>query len=295
MWSESTYSANAKKIILRGIMPSKKNIKECKELLGKHQSSKNLSAMLASSDGHTDSGIPHRELSELPAKRTAFVQKMRERIIRHHANKAQIERHNKIRTTLEQQGLSTHASKIKLFPTASKTQKGNFAEIFLAEYLAESTNATLPIYRLRYNPNIEQAMKGDDVLLFDLDATPVQIIVGESKFRKSPSKKSVDDMIIGLEKSISNGIPASLQFVADRLFESGENELGDRVLNCAILFMNNKLDIGYAGILMSNHNASNHINKHGNSTMRRIVFISCRLEEPEDMVDDCFKDIEDSI
>jgi len=51
----------------------------------------------------------------------------------------------------------------------------------LAEYLSSTTDAQLPIYRLRYNTNPDQSMKGDDVLLFDLDAEPVRIIIGESR------------------------------------------------------------------------------------------------------------------
>ncbi|MFQ6963494.1 MAG: Hachiman antiphage defense system protein HamA [Oscillospiraceae bacterium] len=43
-------------------------------------------------------------------------------------------------------------------------------------------------YRLRYNTNPDQSMKGDDVLLFDLDSDPVRIVVGESKFRGTPDE-----------------------------------------------------------------------------------------------------------
>ena len=44
-------------------------------------------------------------------------------------------------------------------------------------------------------------MKSDDVLLFDLDAAPVRIIVGESKFRTTPDKQAVVDIVDGLVRS----------------------------------------------------------------------------------------------
>ncbi len=34
--------------------------------------------------------------------------------------------------------------------------------VFLAEYIVAESEASLPVYRLRYNPNVEQSMKGDD-------------------------------------------------------------------------------------------------------------------------------------
>ena len=34
-------------------------------------------------------------------------------------------------------------------------------------YICAASGTCLPVYRLRYNPNIEQSMKGDDVLAFD--------------------------------------------------------------------------------------------------------------------------------
>ena len=108
----------------------------------------------------------------------------------------------------------------------------------------------LPIYRLRYNTNPDQSMKGDDVLLFDLDSDPVRIIVGESKFRGIPDKQSVIDIVDGLVRSYKAGLPISLMFVAERLFQENKPELGRKVQNCAILFATNKLHIDYVGFLM---------------------------------------------
>jgi Cap4 SAVED domain len=91
------------------------------------------------------------------------------------------------------------------FPIDPSTRKGNLAEVVLAEYLVAATGIVLPIYRLRYNPNIDQSMKGDDVLAFDLDSNPVRIIVGEAKFRGTSTKKAVEEIVDGLARSTKQG------------------------------------------------------------------------------------------
>jgi hypothetical protein len=81
-------------------------------------------------------------------------------------------------------------------------------------------------------------MKGYDVLLFDLDSTLVRIIVREDKFRETPSKEVVVDIINSLVCSYKIGIPISLQFVADRLFEDGSDELRKKIFEISLLFSN---------------------------------------------------------
>ena len=55
-------------------------------------------------------------------------------------------------------------------------------------------------------------------VLTDLEADPVRVIVGEAKFRGTPSKKAVTDIVESLEKSFRGGLPASLHI---RLFIKG--------------------------------------------------------------------------
>ena len=51
-------------------------------------------------------------------------------------------------------------------PRTQSTRKGNFGEILASEYLRQCEDYRIPVYRLRYNPNPESSMKGDDVLAF---------------------------------------------------------------------------------------------------------------------------------
>ena len=168
-----------------------------------------------------------------------------------------------------------------------------FNSTYIAEYLAETTDAQIPIYRLRFNPNPDQSMKGDDVLLFDLDSDPVRIIVGESKFRKVPSKKVVQEIVSGLVKSHLVKIPASLMFVADRLYEVGQNEYAKRISDCSILIVEEKAEIDYVGFFMSNRNTKSAVDKHTANELHNLLMITLNMDKPEDIVMKVFQRLED--
>jgi hypothetical protein len=157
-------------------------------------------------------------------------------------------------------GLESEQTRLRRFPTNPFTQKGNLAEIILAEYVEATSGIILPVYRLRYNPNVDQSMKGDDVLAFDLDADPVRIVIGEAKFRGASSGTAAKEIVDSLLRSYKGGLPASLQFVADRLFEEGKTELGKKILGCALLFAQEKLQLNYVGLLLSDRRCAERIN-----------------------------------
>ena len=50
-------------------------------------------------------------------------------------------------------------------PHENKTRTGNLIEILACEF-AKKQGYDIPVLRLRYNPNPEQSMKGDDILGF---------------------------------------------------------------------------------------------------------------------------------
>lgn len=161
--------------------------------------------------------------------------------------------------------------------------------------MVASANTSLPVYRLRYNPNVDQSMKGDDVLAFDLEGTPTRLIVGEAKFRKTSSAQVVEELISNLSRSKLNGLPTSLTFVLDRLYESGNQDLAEKVENCILLFAKGKLELSYVGFLMSDTAASRHVKENGTASIDRFAIISFGLDAPEKLVEQCFKDLESSI
>jgi hypothetical protein len=250
-----------------------------------------FSISLSCSNENTASGILNRCLIETEYN-DVFLDYMRRALQNHHISSEALERRKDL---IESLRITNAPIPLSPYPKTLTTQKGNFAEVFLAEYLCSTTEAELPIYRLRYNPNLEQSMKGDDVLLFDMDSDPVRIIVGESKFRGIPDKQAVIDIVDGLVRSNKAGLPISLMFVSDRLFEAGNSEMAKKVQNCAILFATNQLQIDYVGLLMSNHNANTIVNRHAASNLHNLLMISLSFQSPETIVQQAFAQLEGTI
>lgn len=237
---------------------------------------------LTATDQNTTHTVPHRLLDDAPMNTEAFTAAMTQWIANHHVSPENIKRDRIRREALIRQGLVDPSR--SRFPTNPDTQKGNWAEILLAEYVTASGAAQLPIYFLRYNRNDDQSMKGDDVLAFDLDSDPVRVLVGEAKFRATPSKAVVEELVGALVKSHSGNIPASLQFVADRLFESGKNELGEKVAECTVHFAQGRLQLDYVGLLVSTKDAHRYMHKNAKASISRLAVISLGLADPEGIV-----------
>ena len=265
------------------------------ELLGPHPEPDAFGCHTQAIDTNTSSDVPHRALSQDDGTRDETVEQLREALIRHHASEEMRKRDRRKRENLRQLGYPVSDTDTHRFPRADKTRKGNLAEVFLAEYIVAGADAELPVYRLRYNPNIEQSMKGDDVLAFDFHSERVRILVGEAKFRGTPSKSAVEDIVAGLVWSYQAGLPASLQFVADRLFETDNIDLGRRVENCALLMARGRLDLQYVGLLLSNANSKSHVDRHTDSDLRNLVMISLGISDPHGLVTHCFDGIEEDV
>jgi len=261
-------------------------------LLGTHPAPPHpLAGLLAATDGTTDKGVAHRGLGEVAGKRPAHVSYLREAVVRHHASAVAVERNRKRREKIEKI-TGRKQPLVRLFPTSDKTRKGNLAEIVLAEYVLAATGATLPVYRLRYNPNVEQSMKGDDVLAFDLGARPVRIVVGESKFRGESSVAAAKEIVEALLRSHKAGLPASLHFVANQLYEAGEDDVADRVSECAELFATGNLQLDYVGLLLSDPRASERVVTGTPDGLTRLVMISLGIDDPNGFVPLCFDGLE---
>lgn len=260
------------------------------DIIGPHPAEPNpIGVHISAADEHTDQGVPHRVLNDLTIQSDEFVSVMRQWIRTHHVSPESMERDRRRREALERQGFTVTNSR---FPKNQNTQKGNWGEILLAEYLVSSCNTQLPVYRLRYNTNIDQSMKGDDVLVFDLDSNPVRIIVGEAKFRATPSKQVVEEIVQALTKSHLGGTPVSLSFVADRLFTEGNANLGERVDECSILFAQGRLEIDHVGLLISNINAAATVRKNANTSIHRLAVMSLGLNAPNETVSSCYDGID---
>ena len=260
-----------------------------KQIIDKHPIEHVYGTSLSSTDKLTTSGVPHRVLTE-NGNRNTFIDFTVDALKKHHISSGGLARRKKKIAEFRIKGLDI--SILSPYPTSDITKRGNFAEVVVAEYINASTSAELPIYKLRYNPNPDQSMKGNDVLLFDLDSEPVRIIVCESKFRSAPNKKAVTEILDGLARSHKSMLPVSLTFVSDRLYDQGKNELGEKVSKCAELFASNKLNIDYVGFLLGDGSTSTHIDRSTTTELHRLLMISLGVDSPLDMVDEAFQRLE---
>jgi hypothetical protein len=171
------------------------------DVVGDHPVTSFLSGWLSPTDSHTDFGVPHRLLFEQkrPSKKTVAI--LESILKEHHVSDEKLKRVRRLQDVLNKRGFKATATGLRVFPRNDKTRKGNFAEVFLSEYLNLTGKGKTLVYRLRFNPNVEESMKGDDVLAFNFDGTIPEIVVGEAKFRATPTKAVVEEMLSSLVSS----------------------------------------------------------------------------------------------
>jgi hypothetical protein len=195
---------------------------EQERLIGKHPKATHiLGEWLAHYDQPATTFKKHRKLEEKDNVRQKAINSIASWIIEHHIipqKKEALKRKAKI---LQKYKFNRYIKSLGLLPTNDKTKKGNLAEIILVEYLKESTGFLPMVYKLSYNTNVEQSMKGDDVLLFNPAKVLGKVIYGESKYRSEPNKQVIEEIVSNLEGS--KRLPVSIGFVADRLYEAGND------------------------------------------------------------------------
>lgn len=259
--------------------------------LGSHPSPPHLfGEAFQAIDGFTESEIFHRAISERAGKRAIAVSGIREMLIKHHVNP---EKAKWYLEALKELGFETEQNLFRYFPKNPLTRKGNLAEVVMAEYITATTNSTVPVYRLQHNSNPDQSMKGDDVLAFDLDSNPMRIIVGEAKFRGVATADAVKEAIDGLVRSYRNRVPMSLQFVINKLFEADELDIAKKIVRCDALIIRGELTPDYMGLLLSDTKSVEKVNRKTPNSLRRLAMISLGVEDPNTLVDDCYRDLED--
>lgn len=213
-------------------------------------------------------------------------------IKKHHASEGKLKRLQAKREALIKLGYTRAAQAVQAFPVSEITRKGNLAEVILAEYLLAQPGVQVPVYRLRYNPNTDQSMKGDDVLAFEFNQKTVRVIVGETKYRGTPAIAAIRDIGDALTASHKSGMPASLEFVADRLYEEGNEELGNKVSLCTSLFAEGRLQLDFAGLLVSTTGAAACVERAEGINLQRLVIISLGIDQPDMFVQNCYNGLE---
>lgn len=264
------------------------------KLIGKHP---DVSHIFGEWLVHTDiSGTvskKHRKLEEINTHRQKAIENISDWIVKHHIIDERIEALRRKSELLHKHEFDQFVDTQNLLPTAELTMKGNIAEIILVEYLKDCTNFTPIIYKLRYNPNVQQSMKGDDVLLFNPKNIFERIYYGESKYRSKPSKKAIQEAVSNLEGS--KKLPVSIGFVADRLYEKNETILADQLMEMLSLLKSDSINVNNVGFLLSTKSTTPSsdtflsVEKHLNTSNPNLVFISLGLINPIEIVQKSFE------
>ena len=251
------------------------------ELIGSHPKSGIFNYWIKCTDTSCSTCKTHRMLEEL-ASDDNVVEVIGKWLIDHHLSEGKKFRLNTKKRILEKYDFEEYAKNMELFPVTDKTRKGNLAEVVLCEYLQETSGAENYVYRLHFNPNIDQSMKGDDVLLFKVDKE-IEVYVGESKFRKTSSKASIKSVSENYGSELT--LPISLTFVADRLFDVGNIDIAGKLFDLNDSLYKNTENVVNVGFIMSDNNIGTRVEKHMDSKNSKFILISMGLTQPEILIE----------
>jgi hypothetical protein len=176
---------------------------------------------------------------------------------------------------------------LKPLPTFDKTKKGNFAEIVLAEYLLATSKLDLLVYRLRYNTNVDQSMTGDDVLLLNRSDLHKKIIVGEAKFRTTPNKNVVDEIINSFKGD--KRFPISITFLSHKLSQEGNDELAEKLEDLQTDLYKMRIPIINVGFLFSSLSAPEIIENNAIHDNPYLIILSLGVNKPFEIVNEAYQ------
>lgn len=264
------------------------------DLIGTHPINQSIfSTWLNCNDMEVTLTKKHRSLTPLiTANDPQLVKWLGRKIFEHHHSEFRI---RKLKENFGKLGFPEYAEQNRKLPTADKTKKGNATEIILSEYIEEcSVKKMIKVFKLKYNSNADQAMKGDDTLLIEADddknPSKIKLYLGEAKFRQTPSSTVVKTIAKSLSKDKK---PLSYSFIVDELGRHPETEkLADLLDAFIISDIKGKGDIIYTGLLLSDTNTFNTVENHLASDNSNFVLISIGIENPEDLIKNGFIEAE---
>ena len=264
-----------------------------KDLIGSHPKAPNIfSTWLACNDIAVTATKSHRALTPLTATNKALIEWLGRKIFDHHHSEYRIE---KLKENFGKLGYKKYAEQNRKLPVADKTKKGNATEILLSEYIESSLEKPLvKVFKLKYNPNADQAMKGDDTLLIDIITNKktkrIRLFLGEAKFRKTPSSAVVKTISKSLSKDKK---PLSYSFIIDELGrDNSTKDLADLLDTFLIDEVKGKGDIIYTGLLLSNADTFQVVEANLNSDNPLFVLISIGIADPEELIKKAFEKAE---
>ncbi|MBL7789351.1 MAG: DUF1837 domain-containing protein [Chitinophagales bacterium] len=264
------------------------------ELLGHHPATPNIFGVwLSCNDVPVTIDKSHRALTQL-IKTTdkQLIDWLGSKIFEHHHSEYRVQ---KLKENFTKLGFEKYAEQNRKLPTADRTRKGNATEVILSEYIESALGKKLiKAFKLKYNPNADQAIKGDDTLLIDVidnkKSKRIKLYLGEAKFRKTPSSKVIKDISKSLSKDKK---PLSYSFMVDELGRDAKTkDLADLLDTFIIDEVKGKGDLIYTGFLLSNLDTFNVVEAHLKSDNPLFVLISIGIDAPEELINKAFEKAE---
>ncbi|OFI06663.1 hypothetical protein CLOACE_08180 [Clostridium acetireducens DSM 10703] len=260
------------------------------KMIGKHPIKNSIFAdwLICNDMDCTEKKI-HRSLIENSDCTDQAIEEIAKWLINFHLTRRKKDLLDKKKVLLKKYEFHEYADSLHIFPLTDKTQKGNLGEVILTQYLHDTSGIDIVFYKLRYNPNVDQSMKGDDVLLVD----DKKILLGESKFRKKAGKNVVDEISKNFATKLT--LPISLSFIADRLYDEGNHELSDKISEIETVLSKGKIDIKNIGFILSDYSAHVSVEKHMNSQNKDFIMITLNVDNVLDLLNKSFERAKEKI
>ena len=260
------------------------------DLIGSHPKLPNIfAAWLNSNDVAITATKTHRSLTPLLATtHNDLVEWLGRKLFDHHHSDYRIE---KLKENYTKLGFAKYAKEHRKLPKADKTKKGNATEIILTEYIESCFEKKLiKVFKLKYNPNVDQAIKGDDTLMVDIIKEKVKLYLGEAKFRKVPNKNVVTTIAKSLSKDKR---PLSYSFLIDELGRDAKTKALADILDTFIVDeIKGKGDLINVGLLLSNTDTFRIVESNLKSDNPQMILISIGLDNPQDLIEKAFQKAE---
>jgi len=117
-----------------------------------------------------------------------------------------------------------------VLPVSKRQRSGDLGEILASEYVnRKEWDYEVPVLRLRWKDGRELAMRGDDVVGFNLQAKPVGLLKGEAKSRAALSDAVLKDSRTALRKNRGRPSAFVISFIVDQLVDAGQQALARRI------------------------------------------------------------------
>ncbi|WP_024604939.1 MULTISPECIES: Hachiman antiphage defense system protein HamA [unclassified Pseudoalteromonas] len=134
--------------------------------------------------------------------------------------------------TLARLGKDATARKLLTkIPEVKNIRSGDIGEVLASDYIEESLGYSVPIRKLRWRDHRNMAMRGDDVIgiIVDQQQQSIKFLKAEAKANRTLGRGILGDA--RKELDLDDGFPAphALEFVAERLRETGNQALSNLI------------------------------------------------------------------